>query len=155
MEIFWNAQFLQSFRRSAQYSADTQRFHNICTPGNSMKLRYFMQCKIKQVKNCLFKIYKTLHSSDDMPHSKFAIANWHPFVLEQLLMWAQPPILLSPVLPSNFIVNVATPHTSEGWHVVLVTGSNTWLSDWIVDCIPWLQISWLSKGKHFQCHSFW
>ena len=39
-----NAKFLWSFRRSVQIFMENAFLHNIFTPGNQIKLSYFMQC---------------------------------------------------------------------------------------------------------------
>ena len=42
------AQFPHSFGRFVRNYAETVPFHKISTPGNSVKLRYFMQCILKR-----------------------------------------------------------------------------------------------------------
>ena len=62
--ISWcrNAQFSQSFGRIAQNSTETLRFHKNSTPGNQVKLRYFMQ-PITLIK-LFFSQYSLIFSSN-------------------------------------------------------------------------------------------
>ena len=95
-------------------------------------------------------IYKTLHSRDSAPGGNNWMTFEHTTVLEQNLFEMQPHIFTWPVSLLYCILIVVTPQVSDDVPVWFITGSNTELSDWIVDFIPRLQISLPSKGNNQQ-----
>lgn len=101
---------------------------------NSLKKKIKQRKQQNESRSLL--IYKTLHSRDVAPLGKNRIANEHPFPLEQKVFETQPPSLPWPFSLWYCTFIVATPQVSDDVHISVLIGSNTELSDRIVEFIP-------------------